>query len=83
MVPATGMQMTIANFFSAIGKPTRGVILSLTRQVLLIVPLLLIIPLFLGLDGVLYAAPITDFLAFLLATVFAIFEFKRPEYKTK
>ncbi len=83
MVPATGVQMTISNFFSAIGKPTRGVILSLTRQVLLIVPLLLIIPLFLGLDGVLYAAPITDFLAFLLAVVFAIFEFKRPEYKNR
>ncbi len=83
MVPATGMQMTIANFFSAIGKPTRGVILSLTRQVLLIVPLLLIIPLFLGLDGVLYAAPITDFLAFLLAAVLAIFEFRRPEYRKK
>ena len=81
MVPATGMQMTIANFFSAIGKPTRGVILSLTRQVLLIVPLLIIIPLFLGLDGVLYAAPITDFLAFVLAAVLAIFEFRRPEYK--
>ena len=81
MVPATGMQMTIANFFSAIGKPTRGVILSLTRQVLLIVPLLIIIPLFLGLDGVLYAAPITDFLAFVLAAVLAVFEFRRPEYR--
>ena len=83
MVPATGVQMTIANFFSAIGKPTRGVILSLTRQVLLIVPLMYIIPLFMGLDGVLFAAPITDFLAFLLALVFALFEFKRPEYKNK
>lgn len=81
MIPATGVQMTVANFFSAIGKPTRGVILSLTRQILLIVPLMFILPTFMGLDGVLYAAPITDFIAFLLAVVFAIFEFKRPEYK--
>ncbi len=83
MIPATGVQMTISNFFSAIGKPTRGVILSLTRQILLIVPLMFILPLFLGLDGVLYAAPITDFLAFLLAVTFAFFEFKRIEYRNK
>lgn len=83
MIPATGMQMTVANFFSAIGKPTRGVILSLTRQILLIVPLMFILPLFLGLDGVLYSAPVTDFLSFLLAAVFAFFEFRRIEYKIK
>jgi Na+-driven multidrug efflux pump len=83
MIMLNGVQMTIANYFSAIGKPIKGAILSLTRQVLLIIPLMLILPKFLGLDGVLYAAPITDFLAFLLALVFALFEFKRPEYKNK
>lgn len=81
MVVLNGAQMIIANYFSAIGKPIKGVILSLTRQVLLIIPLMLILPIFLGLDGVLYAAPITDFISFILAVTMAAIEFKRPEYK--
>lgn len=80
-VSCAGIQMTIANYFSAIGKPVKGVILSLTRQILLIVPLMLILPNFYGLDGVLYAAPITDTVSFLVALVLIIFEFSRKEYK--
>ncbi len=81
MIVLNGAQMMIANYFSAIGKPIKGVILSMTRQILLIIPLMIILPMFLGLEGVLYAAPITDFLAFLLAITLALIEFKRPEYK--
>ncbi|MBR5278554.1 MAG: MATE family efflux transporter, partial [Clostridia bacterium] len=76
-----GVQMTIANYFSAIGKPVKGIILSLSRQILLFVPLLLILPLFMGLEGVLYAAPITDATVFLLALVLIIFEFRHKGYK--
>ena len=80
-VMLNGVQMTIANYFSAIGKPVKGIILSLSRQILLFVPLLLILPLFMGLEGVLYAAPITDATVFLLALVLIIFEFRHKGYK--
>lgn len=54
------MQLLSANFFSAIGKPMKGVFLSLTRQVIFLVPLILILPLFLGVTGIMYAAPVAD-----------------------
>ncbi len=81
MIMLNGVQMTISNYFSAIGKPIKGVILSLIRQVIIIVPLMLILPLYFGLDGVLYAAPITDFISFVLAAVFIIREFRLEGYK--
>lgn len=64
MVIVNCVQLLSSNFFAAIGKPVRGVLLSLTRQVFFLVPLILILPLFFGLDGILYAAPIADFIAF-------------------
>ncbi len=83
MIMLNGVQMTISNYFSAIGKPIKGIILSLIRQVIIIVPLMWILPLYLGLDGVLYAAPITDFISFVVAMAFIIKEFKIEGYKSK
>lgn len=81
MIIFAGVQMTVANYFSAIGKPLKGVLLSLTRQILLVVPLMFILPLFFGLDGILYAAPITDFTTFVLAMILVLREFSHKEYK--
>lgn len=72
MVPVNGVQILSSNFFTAIGKAPRGVFLSLTRQVLFLTPLILILPLFLGLDGILYAAPIADGAAFLVTSLFML-----------
>lgn len=83
MIMLNGVQMTISNYFSAIGKPIKGIILSLIRQVIIIVPLMIILPLYMGLDGVLYAAPITDFISFVVAAVMIIREFKLEGYKGK
>lgn len=69
MVMINCVQLLSSNFFAAIGKPVRGILLSLTRQVFFLVPLLLILPLFLGLDGILYAAPVADFIAFVTSVV--------------
>ncbi|MBQ9847727.1 MAG: MATE family efflux transporter [Clostridia bacterium] len=80
MIVFTGAQMIISNYFSAIGKPIKGVILSLTRQILLIVPLMIILPLFFGIEGILYAAPITDFISFLLALFLILREFRSEGY---
>ena len=64
MVLVNGVQLLSSNFFAAIGKPLKGVVLSLTRQVFFLVPLILILPLFMGLDGILFAGPIADSVAF-------------------
>ena len=66
MVIINGVQLLSSNFFAAIGKPVKGVFLSLTRQVFFLVPLLLILPLFFGIDGIMFAGPVADFAAFLV-----------------
>jgi len=59
-------KMTI-NYFTGTGNVRQGIILSLSRQGFFLIPLLLILPQFLGLTGVLYAGPIADFMACLLS----------------
>lgn len=77
MVIVNGVQLLSSNFFSAIGKPVKGLLLSMTRQVLFLIPLVLILPLFLGLDGILYAGPIADGAAFLVTVVMIAREMKK------
>ncbi len=78
----TFIQPITSNFFTAIGKPIKGVFLSLTRQIIFLIPLILILPRFMGLDGILYAGPIADFAAIATATIMAVCEFRHKEYKS-
>ena len=55
-----GIQPVTSNFFNSIGKARLGVFMSLTRQILFLLPLIVIFPLFMGIDGVMYAGPIAD-----------------------
>lgn len=71
-----GLQPITANFFTAIGKPTQGVFLSLTRQVIFLLPLLVVLPLLMGIDGIMYSAPIADALSAVIAIVLAAREWK-------
>lgn len=75
------LQPISSNFFTAIGKPKRGVFLSLTRQIIFLLPLLLLLPMFLGIDGIMYAGPIADFMAGGAAVYMIGKELKRREYK--
>lgn len=68
---ANGIQPMSAGFFTSIGKAGLGIIMSLTRQVIFLLPLVVIFPIFMGIDGVMYAGPIADTAAFVLAVVFA------------
>ena len=77
MVIVNGVQLISSNFFAAIGKPIKGVFLSLTRQVIFLVPLLLILPIFFGIDGILFAAPVADAIAFLTTMVLIRLEMKK------
>lgn len=76
MVALNGVQLLSAGFFSAIGKPLKGMILSLTRQVLFFIPLALILPTIFGLEGILYSAPVADFAAFSVSLILIIKERK-------
>ena len=68
---ANGIQPMSSGFFTSIGKAVLGIIMSLTRQVIFLLPLIIIFPMFMGIDGVMYAGPIADAAAFVLAVVFA------------
>ncbi len=69
MVLINGVQLLSSNFFAAIGKPVKGLLLSMTRQVFFLIPLILILPLFFKLDGILYAAPVADAIAFAITVL--------------
>lgn len=69
MVIINGVQLISSNFFAAIGKPVKGLVLSMTRQVLFLIPLVLILPLFMGIDGIMWSGPAADTIAFLVTAV--------------
>lgn len=71
-----GLQPITSTFFTSIGKPVKGVFLSLTRQILFFIPLMLVMPLFFQINGILYAAPVADALSAIVAIIMARHEFK-------
>lgn len=71
------MQPITSTFFTSIGKSIKGVFLSMTRQILFLLPLILILPHFWGIDGILVAGPIADCLAGICAVIMVILEFRK------
>ncbi len=71
-----GFQIISSNYFQAVGKAKQATILSLSRQVLLFIPLLLILPRFWGIDGAWRTAPIADALSVILTGAFIYAEMK-------
>lgn len=69
MFPFVGAQIVIGNFFQSIGKAKISIFLSLTRQLLYLLPGLIFFPRFIGLDGIWTSMPVADFFAFLTALV--------------
>lgn len=65
-----GIQPMSSGFFTSMGKARLGIVVSLTRQVIFLLPLVIIFPLFMGIDGVMYAGPIADAAAFILTVFF-------------
>ena len=78
-----GVQIPAGIFFQAIGKSSRSAILSLSRQIVLLIPAMFILSSIFGLMGVLYAAPVADGIAFILAAtllILAVKKLKKPNY---
>ena len=76
MVCVFGIQPLTVNYFASIGYARQGILLSLSRQGFILLPLLIVLPMFFGLDGVLYAGPIADALAFALSLTLIIRNFR-------
>ena len=79
MAIVNGVQVLSSNFFTSIGKAVKGMILSLTRQVIFLIPLIIILPHIFGIMGILYAGPIADAAAFVLAICLVSRELKKQK----
>jgi putative MATE family efflux protein len=77
-----GVQMVATNFFQSIGKVNKAIFLSLTRQVIFLIPLLLILPQYMGENGVWSSIPIADFISGILAIVLLRGQFKSWSHPT-
>ncbi|MDS1029767.1 MATE family efflux transporter [Bacillota bacterium LX-D] len=77
LFPVVGFQIIGSHYFQAVGKAVQSAILSLSRQLLLFIPLLLILPRFWGAEGVWMTAPLADLLSVMLTASFVYFELKK------
>ena len=75
--PIVGFQMVTSNFFQSIGMAQKAILLSLSRQVLVLIPCLLLLPLVFGSAGIWYSMPVSDLIASLLAAVLLIGQFRK------
>lgn len=81
MLPIVGYQMVITNFFQSIGKAKISIFMSLSRQLLFLIPMILLLSSLWGVDGVWIALPTSDFLSALVAAWFMIVYMKRFRIK--
>ena len=71
-----GFQPVATTFFTAVGKAVKGSFIALTRQFLFLLPLIIVLPIFFGIDGIMFSAPIADFAAFVISAILIAKEFK-------
>jgi Na+-driven multidrug efflux pump len=79
--PLVGCQIVIQNFFQSIGKPHVSILLSLTRQLIFLIPFLIILPRYYAEDGVWASIAAADLLAFILAITIATIMIKRHDHR--
>ena len=77
MLPVIGFQIIGANYFQAVGKAGYAIVLSMSRQVILLIPLILILPGWLGLNGAWLASPIADLASAIVTGLFLFKEFRQ------
>jgi putative MATE family efflux protein len=82
-MPIVGYQIISSNFFQAIGKPVKAATLTLSRQLLFLIPLLIFLPMFFGIDGIVYSIPTADVLSSILTTILLFFEIRQINQKQR
>ena len=75
--PIIGFQMVTINFFQCIGKVKVSIFLSMTRQLLMLIPLIYFLPLHFGLEGIWYSAPVSDALSTFLTSFFLVYALRK------
>lgn len=83
MLPIVGAQIVSSHYFQAVGKPKHSIFLSLSRQVLILIPLLLILPPIFKLNGVWISGLVSDFISCVIAAVFVFVEMKHLDKLNK
>ena len=83
MVITNGFQPLCGNFYLSIGKPMYGIFVNLSRRIMIFLPLVLILPMYFGIDGILYAGPIADMVAFIIVFIFIAKAFRDLDKKAK
>ncbi len=76
-LPMIACGMICGNFFQGTGKPGRAMFLNMCRQLIVLIPFLLVLPLFLGLRGVFFAGPISDTISAILAVILLRIELRK------
>ncbi len=72
-----GVQMTAGTYFQAVGKPKYSILISLSRNLLFMVPFLIILPIFFGIKGIMYCYPASDVFAMTLSTALLVMEMRK------
>ncbi len=81
--PIIGFQMVTANFFQSIGMVGKAIFMSLSRQLLFLLPCLLIFPYFWGINGIWYSMPAADLISSIVAAVMLIYQFRQFKIKER
>ncbi len=76
LFPIVGFQMVTSNFFQSIGMANKAIFLSLTRQLLFLLPCLIVLPRFMGAAGIWWSMPISDLIASIVAAVLLYKQFQ-------
>lgn len=83
LVPVVGAQMIGALYFQSVGKPKISLVLTLTRQLIFLIPAVYLLSNRYGLNGILYAGPLADGASFFVTVIFLIFEIRHLNHKIK
>ena len=75
-IPTIGVQVIASGMFQALGKAVPALFLSLLRQIIILIPLILVVPRFLGIDGIWISFPLADLISFAISVVFYLRELK-------
>ena len=83
LCPLNGFQTVAAIYLQAIGKPVKSAVVTLSRQIVFLIPFAIILPIYLGVEGVLWSGPIADGLAFILALALILYEIGKLKHHAK
>ena len=77
LCPLNGFQTVAAIYLQAVGKPIKSAVVTLSRQIVFLIPVAIVMPIYIGVSGVLWSGPVADTLAFILSLSLIIYEMKQ------